>query len=333
MARTRQRKPKTIIYKRAEFTHPGLVLETLLSGAMSKFPKPANRRQITGDPDQDSGVRKVIGSCTDASPMMCGTFLLYEIGKDVAFVVEDESAEEFVIEAQHPDVGLSKLDNKRREVLESALYFGVWGNHVVLVQSAALKSRDFESHLQWFLENLAKVIGTGTTVCLSDEPSLKAREQIENLPVKAVEVGTPVISEAVDPSSVRADATSLASHRLGGKALQILSAFVGDGVLNQLNLDSALDDANLELTLQLKYKRKTTDSGHRAIDHIARAMRHAEPEDTKVITGSGTVIKGKDLKLTGTIIVDTYNGVVDAEDIYAQMHRWLEDRIAEGSVT
>lgn len=330
MTAKRIRKPKTIIYKRADFSVPGTVLETAIKNAFIKAPKPALRREKIGDGEKDSGIRKVIGASKYQDSMLCGAFLLYEIGKDVTFVVEDDDADEFIIESQNPAAGLSEEDNKNREVLESALYFGVWGNHVVLVQSAALKARDLENHLKWLLRELTSVLPAGVGLSLSDEPTQAAREQIQNLPVKSVEIGTPLESEPVDmPISGVASTTS---HRIGGKAWEAISAFLGEGVLSNLNLDDALDESNLEVTLQLKYKRKTTESGHAALDKIARAMRHAEPEDTKVVTGSGTVIKGSDLKLTGSITVDTYNAVVDTADLYTQMYTWLEQRIAEGSV-
>lgn len=328
MTAKRIRKSKSIIYKRAELTDSSLVLETLLQNAFNSFPRPAQRRQVIGSAEQDSNVRQVIGGSTHEQSMLCGSFLLYEIGKDVAFVVEDEEAEEFVIESQNPGVGLEEGDTRRREVLQSALYFGVLGEHVVLVQSAALKSRDFENHLKWLLTDHARVMDSSIGLSLSDEPTQEARQRIESLPVKSVEIGTPIQSQEV----VQSGAFGGVTHKITGKALQALSAFLNEDMISRLELDSALDESNLEVTLQLRYKRKTTESGHAALDHLARAMRHAEPEDTKVMTSSGTVIRGDQLKLTGSISVGTYNGIVDTADLYSQMYIWLQERIAEGSI-
>lgn len=325
------RRQKNIIYKRAEFTQPGLVLETLLQQAFDIHPKPAQRRQQMGTGEVDSNVRHVIGASTHEQSMLCGSFLSYEIGKDVTFVVEDEEADEFIIESQNPAPDLEEGDNRKREVLQSALYFGVYGEHVVLVQSPALKSREFEGHLKWLLSEHAGVLPVDAGISLSDEPTQTARQAIENLPVKSVEIGTPVTSEEVVAGGHNGTSQNV-RHKLSGKAVQALSAFLGQDVLAQLDLESTLDESNLEVTLQLRYKRSTTESGHAALDHIARSMRHAEPEDTRVMTKSGAVIRGEQLKLTGQISVGTYNGVVDTADLYTQMHSWLDDRIAEGAV-
>jgi hypothetical protein len=186
--------------------------------------------------------------------------------------------------------------------------------------------------LKWLLTEHAKVLDPAVGLSLCDEPTKEARQRIEKLPVKSVELGTPVVSEELTGQASEATGTRQVMHRISGKSRELLNSLLGEEVLSKLNLQSALDDSNLEVTLQLRYKRKTDDSGHVALDHIARAMRHAEPEDTKVITSTGTILKGDKLKLAGHISVGTYNGIVDTADLYSQMFTWLEEKIAEGSV-
>ncbi|WP_417537025.1 hypothetical protein [Marinomonas sp.] len=323
----RKRKQKTVIYKRAEFNKTGLVLETLLNNAFSTLDKPSKRRQDHG---HEGDIKQVIGAVKKQQVMLCGTLLMYEVGKDVAFVVEDDDADEYAIESQNPSVGLDENDKRKREVLQSALYFGIWGNHVVLVQSQALQSRQFETHINWLLGQKSNVVAPEVEVSLSDEPTQEARANIENLQPRVVEIGTPFNSSPV--KSEHANQAKIISHKLSGRIEQLLEAFLEKDIVSKLRFEEALDDSNLEATLQLRYKRKSTESGYAALDNISRALRHAEPEDTKVITSSGTVITGDMLKLTGTISVDTYNGVVDNDDLFAQMFDWLANKIEEGSV-
>lgn len=332
MSKTRIR--KSIIYKKSEIVgiDERRTLERLIKEALLVKPKPSDRRQNMGSDEIDSGVRRVIGSTSAKENMLFGTVLLYEVGKDVTFVVEDDDAEEFIIESQNPSVGISsEEDKKRREVLQSALYFGVLGNHLVAVQSQALRCKDLESHLGWLLRE-STVVTEDVGISLSDEPTEKARKKLNELPVKSVEIGSPIESRAMTPSGSAVMQTTAHNHKLTGRAKEVIQAFLGDNFINSLNLPSDLNDSNLELVLQLRYKRKTTDSGHKALDHIARAMRHADPEDTKVITSSGTTIHGSELKLTGHVTFNAYNGVPDSADLYEQMYNWLEARIAEGAV-
>jgi hypothetical protein len=320
------RSSKTVIYKRADIEGIETDLQATVEAALAEAAKPSDRKETIGDAAV-SNIRRVIGSHNAKENMLFGSLYLYEVGKDVTFVIEDDDADEFLIEAQNPAVGLDDEDDtKRRELLESALYFAIWKNHVVVAQSAALKARDLENHLKWFASECTGMIEGEYPLALSDEPTQEARQKIQTLPVKNVELGTPISTEqAQAPDGVT-------FHRLKGRAGQAIAAFLGDEILNELKLEDALEDSNLEVTLSLRYKRKTTDSGHAALDHIARAMRHAEPEDTKVTTGSGTVIKGGLLKLTGHVRVDTYNGIVDSNDLYSEMKNWLVERIEEGSV-
>lgn len=323
----RQRKQKRIIYKRAEFIGGSFVLGELLEQAFLTKNKPALRRQSIGD-EGTSDIRQVVGATKKEQNMLCGSLLMYEIGKDIAFVVADDEADEYQIESQNPAVGLEEGDQRTREVLQAALYFGVWDNHVVLVQSQALQSRQLENHLNWFLKECDGVMEQSVSLSLSDEPTQEARAALEGLQPKVVEIGTPFISQLSTTSNVQ----RVETHKITGKVKQLLSAFLSEDTLNRLQLEDALDDANLEATLQLRYKRKSTDSGYAMLDQIARAMRHAEPEDTKVITSSGSIITGDQLKLAGTISVDTYNGIVDNNDLFSQMHGWLASKFEEGSV-
>lgn len=317
---------KTLIYKQAMLTHPGLELQALLTSALGIRQKPAERRENLGA-DGEHVVRRVIGSYREQDGMLFGHMMLYEVGKDVTFVVEDEDADEF--EVVQSNIGAD--DDKRKEILESVLYFGILANHVVILQSRALKARDMEYHLDWLMREATQTLPPDTSIILSDEPSKEAREKVEGLTVQSVRVGTPLrVEQSQEPAGAKTD--SIARFFPIGKGFDVLSALLGADFLQGLNLNETLDENNLELTLQVRCKRKTTNAGHQVLDQIASAMRHMEPEDTLIHTVNGPTLRGANLKLTGRISVGTYNGVVDKSDLYKEMHGWLEDRIREGSV-
>lgn len=325
----RARRPKTVMYKRADFNHPGLTLQQLLDDALGVLNKPALRRQNVGE-SEEAPVRRVIGRTQEITPMVFGTMLYYEPGRDITFVIEDENAEEFLIQHESPQQDPDQANGARREVLQSALYFGVHGNHVVVCQSQALKARDLEKHLNWLLGQELDLLPSGVGLSLSDEPTQQARDMVEGLKVRSVEFGTPITSQPEDSASD--GVSSVQRHLLSGAAVEALKNLVNDGFLDRLRFDDALDHANLEVTVQVKYRRTTTESGHRALDNIARAMRHAEPEDTRITTTAGTVIQGDDLRVTTKIYVDTYNGVVDSGDMYTEMLAWFQRIMREGIV-
>lgn len=322
----KKRLKKSVIYKQCELGPYGSHLQDLVDQAFKLKSKAVERREELGDNGEEV-VRRVVSKIRRQDGMLFGQLLLYQVGKDMTFVVEDESAEDFEIESSNPP---ASEDGKRREVLESALYFALLGNHVVIQQSQALKARDLEKHLNWLLRGCTEILSEKYSVCLSDKPSDAAREKIESMPVKAACVGTPLVAEESKYSQGSGQTST--KFLPTGNGFAVLKAIFGESWTEQLSLDDALDDANLEVRLQVRYKRKTSKSGEKFLAQLGRAFRHFEPEDSVIETVGGPSIHGKDLKLTGHFYVDTYNGVVDCEDLYKKMHTWLETRIKEGTV-
>lgn len=328
----KKRRPKSIVYKRAQLKSGKATLQDCLDLALTQRSLPAHRLESL---DGDGGTEKrFINSFIRQKGMLFGQVLLYEVGKDQTIIVVDENSKEYPVEA----LSLPKRrDGKEQEVLESVLYFGIFENHVVLAQSQALKARHVENHLYWLFRSCTEVFSEEQVFYLSDKPSASAIKKIESSPVKKVVLGAALESEMLQDDNEKLEDTEIkqakkVSFRPIGRAFDILSAALGPEWRNDVKLDEALDDANLQVNLEVTYVRKTTKTAHKLLDSIATSMRHAEPEDVKIETDSGAVIKGNEIKLTSTVHVDTYNGVVDSTDMYQQMHVWLTERIKEGSV-
>lgn len=118
-----------------------------------------------------------------------------------------------------------------------------------------------------------------------------------------------------------------------GRGFDVLRAALGEQWRQDLRLEESLDEANIHVNVEVKYIRKTTESAHRMLDSIAGAMRHAEPEDVKIELEGGTVLRGEDLKLTGHLSVDHYNGIADESDLYNQMTEWFLRGIKDGTIS
>jgi len=107
----------------------------------------------------------------------------------------------------------------------------------------------------------------------------------------------------------------------------VIQAALGSDWFNKLDLDSSLDEANLQVTLEITYLRKTTGNGQRMLDNIATSLRHIDEADVKINLHGGGTIKGGDLKLTGSVSVKTNNGLVDETDLYHQLHLWIVTKV------
>ncbi|HGX9488834.1 TPA: hypothetical protein QHU29_004727, partial [Escherichia coli] len=109
-------------------------------------------------------------------------------------------------------------------------------------------------------------------------------------------------------------------------------AFFGDNWANDINIKDSLDEANLQVSLEITYFRKTNDSGQAVIDSIATSLRHLDEDDISIKLQGGGEITGKEIKLSGKISVEHNNGIIDENDLFLKMHKWLFSKLDAGEL-
>ncbi|MDF0535751.1 hypothetical protein PY479_15880 [Shewanella sp. A32] len=255
-------------------------------------------------------------------------------------ILIDEKANMFEVNPiSAQDIKRSKVssnDSKSTEFLESMAYFGVMGNHMVVMGSQSLKSKELERHLQWYLNTLTEQ-NISSAIILTDRPTAKAMKQLEKSPAKSVSIGSDIIykQESVEQSESpkfeqyehdvkEAKSVRWTPYGLGASILELLK---DNGYIGNFNFDETLDDANLQVSIEFKYNRKTTKSGQRVIDTLSTSLRHLDKEDVKINLKGGGEIKGEDLKLSHQINVGFFDGKVDESDLYYQMKAWLKSKV------
>jgi hypothetical protein len=272
---------KTIHYKRAVITNSHITLQSLLKAAFGfkgKATKAKQRREVL-NPDDESC--RLINHHKDYNGMLFGQLIFFEPGRSQVLITLDDDAEYYEIDSITPD-SIDKENNKikdeklkiRREFIDSMLYFGVLDNHVVLVQSASLRARELEAHLAWLLGTCAEVIDRNSALILQDKPSEETLTKIEKTPVKTVHLGTPVESR-IQESNLIDNTTERHSEKSGfakkvkwipcGMGANVIQAALGADWFDRLDLDSSLDEANLQVTLEITYLRKTTSNGQKML--------------------------------------------------------------------
>lgn len=331
---------KNIIYKRANITNSESTLQSLLLTVLDKTSHTGKAEQRKETVNESDNSTRLINKNTVSNEILFGQLIFFEAGKSQVLITVDESAEFFKIDALTTEQ-ISKAGKKtteeaeqiRREFINSILYFGIFENHVMLIQSQALKSRDFEAHVNWLLGTRTSTLGNTNTLLLLDTPTQETIEKLEKSPAKTIKIGTPVESKEEQASIGIIDSTAKGIKYVPiGMGANLLAAALGENWLETANLTDALDDANLQVTLQITYLRKTTTNGQKMLDNIAAALRHADEADVEIELSKGGKIKGADLKLSGKIGVKTINGLVDEADLYHQMHVWLMERIVDKSI-
>lgn len=331
---------KTVIYKRCNF-HVGVsgkTLKTLLEQALSKQTTVGQRRLNVAD--SDTPIYHVMGTpLCEPKGFVFGALMTYTPGTDPLFLVDDEQAFDVLIEKLKAP---NTKDGKRREILESMMYFGVIQDHLVLMQSQALKAPQLEAYLQWFLHD-AKVLAGDNTLQLVDTPSKAVREKMaKGSGVRTITLGGEVVPQsALTPaaSATQADSTSqvssVKSHSVSvvtsaaeehSGMLEALKKLLAPSQAAKIDFDK-LTGSNIEMSVILRYNRETTEDGQKLMDTLGMAFRNTDDVETVLDLKDGGQIRGADLKLNGKVKVTSYDGQLSAAEVFEGMRQWLLSKV------
>jgi hypothetical protein len=280
--------------------------------------------------DADETYHRLINHHRQRSGMLFGNMFSYSDGTNQLMLIADPNAESFPIEQIAPP---ADKDGKRREFLESILYFGIYGNHVILLQSTGLRGKQFEQHINWLLLD-TKMIGSNENVLLADHPSRATKDKITSVGVKKIVIGKPLV-EFMGEANVAATARQQRDKRLKfapeGLGIDMLQRLIGDAGMRRLKLEDALD-ANLQISLEIKFKRTTTDEGQDLLDTIATSLRNIDVDEYYIDLNKGGRVEGNEIKLFTPMSVVTTNGLVDQSDLFTKMQQWLTSQLENGLI-
>lgn len=327
---------KTLYYKHAVISGSKLPLGEMLQAALSESGgrnKACNRHEALND----SGDIRFINHYDNYNGMFFAQLISIESGKVQNFLKFDNDSNAYSINP----INLNSIDKQdlenentlRREFVDSLLYFGVIGNHVAVLQSSALKARQLETHINWFLgSSCCNILPDNTPVLLSDAINEEMRERIERSPAKEIRVGTPIISQSTQNShtgqshqltAVANAEVAKVKHTLDAEDAGLIKRFFGLNLTGKEFSDS-LEGANLSLELTLKFKNSTTKTGQELIDQVASSLRHIDPEDYSIRLSDKSLIKGGELIVAGPIkLITLPSGAIDESTLKHDIHVWL----------
>ncbi|GIU35423.1 hypothetical protein TUM4644_36670 [Shewanella colwelliana] len=320
---SKETKRRTINYKLVKLGSHPLTLQEMLEATLldkkSQHHKAANRREsLTEDGNSFRFINRFTNYDND---MFLCQIVQFEQGRSQMTIVIDEDAEMFEVNPiSAQDIKQSKANSNSTEFLESMAYFGVMGNHMVVMGSQALKSKELERHLQWYLNTLTEQ-NIDSAIILSDRPTANAMKQLEKSPAKSVSIGSDItyeqdlstLSNTQQTENYEHNVTEAKSVRWNpsGLGANILECLKDNGYIGNFDFNETLDDANLQVSIEFKYSRKTTKSGQKVIDTLSSSLRHLDKEDVKINLKGGGEIKGDELKLSHQINLGFYEGKVD----------------------
>lgn len=337
-----ERRTKTVTYKHTQFHLPGPSIRNLIVQALTKLDTVGKRRQSLA-PDDEAPIWRLIGQSRIEKEFVFGVLMQYVPGSNPVVLVDDEDAENLTVE----QMLVPQTDGeKRRELLEGLLFFGVLDNHLVLMQTAALRADHLEKHLMWLLHHSEVLEGTNT-LQLMDSPPKMVREKMASHKVKSLDIGGQLVPASVFAATATpaAQASPAASPALavqsvaargvavqqGGGVLEALRGLLKPDQAAKIDFD-ALSGSDIEYTLRITYKGKTTENGQQFLDTLSSAFRNTEEVDATIKLVGGGQITSQDMKLSGSVRIEFYNGVPNPDEVFEAMRTWLLEKLTAGDV-
>lgn len=322
----KESKRKLLHYRRASLLKPTeRTLQQMLEEALSKLDRVGNRFQELEGDDSDGNCRKFINLHRNALGMQFGNLVLYAGGNNRHILAIDESANELDIEQIAPP---TSDDGRRWEFLDSILYYGIKDNHVVLLQSKALRSREFELHLNWLFEK-AGVLSKDDAVFLNNYVPKVTKEKLENATVKSIKLGLPLYdnTELVSEN----EQTKISGFRPSGEGIEILNILAPNRIKNLSSSDIA-ESSNLEVFVEVTYKHQTDEGSQALLNKLSTALRDVGDDDIKIeLKGAGTIV-GSELQIKSFKNIATHNGLVEPQDVFDKMSEWLIANLEMGFI-
>lgn len=318
---------KTFQYRYASGLSEGRTLEDLLRQILfNSHHFVADRWETLGGEGADS-LKRFINHRRDNKAMIFGQLVVYENGRNREALTVAEKADELpTIQVSLPN----SSDGHPQEFLESSLYFGVNGNHIILVQSTSLTGREMENHLRWLISEHAQLMASDENLVIEKELTNNSKAVLKD--IKSVVFGTPLYPDEPDSPSPNTATTAAVTTKSYGR--EVLDSLMGAGFLGNMNIDQFADaDIQVELKIKRVGRAQPEDSASKAMAALTSAMRHQHPDDLLIETRNSGRVKGDSLFLSTKRGVTHWNGVPDMEDIFRLMQEWITECLTSGAVT
>lgn len=221
-----------------------------------------------------------------------------------------------------------------KEYLQALMYWMVFKNHVLLIQSASLGGSDLEQYFTWLLS-------TRTTAMRRDgHIMLEAKLDMHGGPADLEDIREIVVGNTVMPQSVRderPDASTLGREERRtltqavaeeARAGEILRALFNSKSKADQILNSVPEGAQLEVSVHIGLK---TRRRHVTPVPLTRALRNLPEGDIKARGKFGTLAEG-DLRLMYPASILTEGNLLQPGDVSRAMIEAFEYFVKNGKI-
>ncbi len=277
-----------------------LTLEDAIRTAMSKknaagiSPKEdwAERSYNQGN---STGNTMLINVSNDSNNFFFGDLTLFQDKFMQPLIEKKENAPVLNLAQKEAPTGL--------EYVHSIMYWLVIKNHVLVIQTPSVSTKQLEEYLTWFLKEKTQVISGSSQVLLEATLDVNSVQGGIDDIKKIVVGGTPLT--AIKPETMEKEVdqySSIANKRTWKERAQdVLKAIMSEADLQNI-MDNLPDGAALNVSVNIGYK---TRKKKISMAPMQQALRNL-PEGEITAFGKGGKMRGNDLRLSypSKILVD-----------------------------
>ena len=325
---------KVILYKRATFLAPtGKTLQDHVKDARRVLTLASQRALKDGEGDEHV---RIWNSRADRGLTTCGMFHSYEAGKSQMILDVADGAEEYSVVAAAPS---SAKGLAHPEFNEGLLFFGIYQNHVLVVQSPALRVTAFEAYLNWFLQDATTELGTNNRLQLSDPTPQRITRDRKIDPLKSLTLTPQLHAELsgdlahINPPREKVKDLRVVLNPTEWHPIRDLLRSMGGDVPDDLKLDGDFNPARVQVKIELKWLGRNKDRVETPLlDAVLYAFRDVDNPPIKGTTVSGETIEGDGFRLKRVEFfqVDGKNPLPG--DVYEKMSKYLAELLERGDI-
>lgn len=329
---TKITRQKDLLYHRAIYLRKtGKTLQQYLDSAWQKLGYASDRAQKFGEDDDNV---RLWNKRANRGLLLCGMFHSYEHGRSQLVIqVKDNVVEYPIVATDPPDA----KGAKETEFNEGLLFFGVHKNHVLVLQSSALRVGAFSDYLNWLLQDATDEFPKDNRVEL--QPTLPRKLQREASPLKSIILSPSVHTEPIVAAHGRTATTApvkevkMRLEKADWSWLREAMRQMGGEVPEELRLDSDFNPDRLQVNIELRWLGRDKDREETPVlDTIMRAFRDVDNPPIKAVTATGEEISGNELRLKKPVSLQVDGKIPVPGDVFEQMQKYLTELLDRGDI-
>jgi hypothetical protein len=206
---------------------------------------------------------------------------------------------------------------------------------------------DLARHLGWLLSAVAgKTVSVEFVDYVTPTNAARPVSDIKKLSLISTLESKPVESKSAKPTTQQAqpahgrkkerEAKADLVNVVSGANWEAVKTFFkqfGAAVPPEVEFRGPLTSKDIEVKLELRWKRRKTNERERVLETLARALDSATDLDYEMEFNDKTWRKGRDLKLVKDLKIIYIDGIPQPSSAYAVMLVWLQELIASRKVS